>query len=250
MLAGSTVAVRDAAAQATTAPLVSTSTAGGREVASFRQIFTDTSDDFRRLVSKDSAVVLSIGAIAAGIGHAADRGTSSAMSSSGWLQDGLGPGETIGGARMQAAAAIATYAVGRATSNPRLARVGADLIRAQIVTQTVIATAKSIAQRTRPDGTRFSFPSGHSAVTFASATVLQRNFGWKVGIPAYAAAGYVAASRIQARRHFLSDVTFGAAVGIAAGRTVTIGRGSHRFAVSPAAVPGGAAVSFNWVGRQ
>ena len=98
--------------------------------------------------------------------------------------------------------------------------------------------------RQRPDGTGYSFPSGHSSVTFATATVLQRNFGWKVGIPAYGLAAYVAASRVQVERHFLSDVTFGAALGIVAGRSVTIGRGDARFAVSPAVVPGGAGISF------
>jgi membrane-associated phospholipid phosphatase len=80
--------------------------------------------------------------------------------------------------------------------------------------------------------------------------VLQRHLGWKAGIPAYAVASYVAASRIQGQRHYFSDVAFGAAVGMVAGRTVTIGRGDARFAVSPAAAPGGAAVNFTWVGRK
>ena len=61
-------------------------------------------------------------------------------------------------------------------------------------------------------------------MTFATATVLQRDLGWKVGVPAYGLATYVAASRIQDKRHFLSDVTFGAAIGIVAGRSVTIGQ--------------------------
>jgi membrane-associated phospholipid phosphatase len=87
-------------------------------------------------------------------------------------------------------------------------------------------------------------------VTFASATVLQRDLGWKVGIPAYGIATYVAASRIQENRHFLSDVAFGAAIGIIAGRTVTLGRGDGRFAVAPMAAPGGGGVSFTWVGQR
>jgi membrane-associated phospholipid phosphatase len=86
-------------------------------------------------------------------------------------------------------------------------------------------------------------------VTFASATVLQRNFGWKAGVPAYAFATYVAASRVQEKRHFLSDVAFGAAIGIAAGRTVTIGRGGREFALGPVAVPGGGGLQFTWVGQ-
>ena len=95
-----------------------------------------------------------------------------------------------------------------------------------------------------------SFPSGHAAVTFASATVLQRHFGWKVGIPAYAVASYVAASRVQMKRHYLSDVAFGAALGIVAGRTLTIGRGDARFAVEPMAAPGGGGIGFTWVGKR
>ena len=80
--------------------------------------------------------------------------------------------------------------------------------------------------------------------------MLQRHLGWKAGIPAYTVATYVAASRIQVQRHYLSDVAFGAAIGMIAGRTVTIGRGEARFAVAPAAAPGGAGVNFTWVGRR
>jgi membrane-associated phospholipid phosphatase len=128
--------------------------------------------------------------------------------------------------------------------------IGADLIRSQIVAQTMTATIKLSVGRGRPDGTQYSFPSGHSSATFATATVLQRHLGWKAGIPAYGLAAYVAASRVQDKRHFLSDVTFGAAIGVVAGRSVTIGRGQGRVAVSPAAAPGGAAVQFTWLGRD
>ena len=75
---------------------------------------------------------------------------------------------------------------------------------------------KQATRRSRPEGTGYSFPSGHTTVTFASATVLQRHFGWKVGLPAYAVASYVAASRVEMKRHYLSDVAFGAALGIVA----------------------------------
>ena len=47
---------------------------------------------------------------------------------------------------------------------------------------------KAAVRRTRPEGAGFSFPSGHATITFASATVLQQHFGWKVGVPAYAVA--------------------------------------------------------------
>ena len=151
---------------------------------------------------------------------------------------------------MQLIGAAATYAAGHLSGNKKAASVGADLLRAQLITQGLTAAVKMSVQRGRPDGTQYSFPSGHSAVTFASATVLSRHYGWKVGIPAYSLATYVAASRLQAKRHFLSDVAFGAAVGIAVGRTVTIGHGGARFALSPTTSPnGGAGMAFTLVGQ-
>jgi membrane-associated phospholipid phosphatase len=82
-------------------------------------------------------------------------------------------------------------------------------------------------------------------VSFASATVLQQHFGWKVGVPAYALASYVALSRVQMKRHYLSDVAFGAALGVAAGRTITIGR-SKQLQLQPMVTDGGGGVQFSW----
>jgi membrane-associated phospholipid phosphatase len=168
------------------------------------------------------------------------------MSTSNAIGTALQAGETLGGARTQLAAALATYTIGRVAGNSKVATIGADLISAQILTQSMTAAIKLSVGRTRPDGTQYSFPSGHSSVTFATATVLQRHLGWKVGIPAYGLATYVAASRVHDRRHFLSDVTFGAALGIIGGRSVTLGSGNARFSMSPAPAPGGAAVAFTW----
>jgi hypothetical protein len=62
-------------------------------------------------------------------------------------------------------------------------------------------------------------------------------------------ASYVAASRIHDRRHFLSDVTFGAAVGIVSGWSATVGHGRSQMSVAPMAAPGGGGVSFTWTDR-
>jgi membrane-associated phospholipid phosphatase len=228
----------------TTVPGVSS--AGG----SLGSIFGDTIQDFRRLPSQDALRWLGIGAVAASLGRSMDRPVSRGMSTSPLLDNLFDPGEAIGGARLQLGGALVTYAVGRATRSPRVTLVGADLLQAQIMSQVLTAGVKMAVRRTRPDGTGYSFPSGHASVTFASATVLQRDLGWKFGIPAYGVATYVAASRIQEQRHFLSDVAFGAAIGIMAGRTVTLGRGDGRFALAPVATPGGGGVSFTWVGRK
>ena len=217
---------------------------------SLTDVVEQTINDFRQLPTLGNLAILTAGGIGATFGHAMDRDVTSAMSQSSGLDGLLKPGEMLGGARTQFAAAMATYTIGRISGSGKVAAIGSDLIRAQIVTQTMTAAIKFGVGRTRPDGTQYSFPSGHSSVTFATATVLQRNLGWKAGIPAYGLAGYVAASRVQDKRHFLSDVTFGAALGIVAGRAVTVGRGDARFAVAPAAAPGGAAVSFTWLGAK
>jgi membrane-associated phospholipid phosphatase len=221
-----------------------------RPDAIFTDLFRQSAGDFRNLPSGDNLKLLGIGAFVAGLGAAIDQPTSRSFSQAQSLDAPFQPGQTIGGARVQLATALATYTIGHAIRNRTTARVGADLLRAQILSQAITAGVKLSVGRTRPDGTMYSFPSGHSSVTFASATVLQRNFGWKVGMPAYAVASYVAASRIQEKRHFLSDVAFGAAIGIVSGRTVTIGRGESRFALSPMAAPGGGGVSFSWVGNR
>lgn len=66
----------------------------------------------------------------------------------------------------------------------------------------------------RPDRTdHHSFPSGHSAVTFATAAYLQRRYGWKFGAPAYALATYVAWGRVFSKKHYWWDVMAGAAIG-------------------------------------
>lgn len=210
--------------------------------SSLTRMFQTTIDDFRRLPSQDTLTVLGIGGAIAAAGRPKDWDVTNGFSAT-RMRSTFEPGATIGGARAQFAGALATYAVGRVTRNRRVAGVGTDLIRAQLVAQGITAGIKLSARRHRPDGDEFSFPSGHSSVTFATATVLQRNFGWKAGVPAYALASYVAASRVQMKRHFFSDVAFGAAIGIVAGRTVTVGRGRARFAVAPTVSPTQAGVS-------
>ncbi|MFT3738018.1 MAG: hypothetical protein QM786_04620 [Breznakibacter sp.] len=49
---------------------------------------------------------------------------------------------------------------------------------------------KHIIDKERPNGEKYSFPSGHASVAFTGAAFLDRRFGWKVGVPAYLPAGY------------------------------------------------------------
>jgi len=227
-----------------------TAVAPAPSVPSFSQLFKSAVTDVRHLPSRGAVIWLGVGAAASMVAHRSDERVSNGFLSSPALDETFESGSTIGSIQVQLAASLGTYTIGRMTGSSTTARIGADLFRAQALSQVMTQAIKITARRTRPDGTSMSFPSGHTSATFASATVLQRHFGWKAGIPAYAVASFVAASRVEAQRHFLSDVAFGAVLGIVAGRSVTVGRGDARFSVAPAVTPGGAAVGFTWVGHK
>jgi membrane-associated phospholipid phosphatase len=158
-------------------------------------------------------------------------------------------GAVTGGGWVQVGGALGTYVAGRIAHHREVAVLGVDLVRAQLVNTLLTQGLKVAVNRSRPDGRPHSFPSGHSSASFATATVLARHFGWRAGVPAYAMATYIAGSRLQENHHYLSDVIFGAGVGIVSGRAVTVGRGSGTFAVSPAALPGGIGVNFTRIGN-
>jgi membrane-associated phospholipid phosphatase len=74
----------------------------------------------------------------------------------------------------------------------------------------------------RPDHSdRRSFPSGHSAQSFAAAATLENRYGWKAGLPAFAAAAFVAVARVEARKHHWYDCLAGAAIGTGSGLLLT-----------------------------
>jgi membrane-associated phospholipid phosphatase len=214
----------------------------------FKTLFTEIPNDFRRMFTRQNGAIAAIGFAGAAAGHAWDN----RVAGTAWGdEETFEPGQVAGSVLVQSGGALATYAVGRLTNSPRLARVGSAIFRAQIVSQGTVQAIKFTAGRTRPDGSNsHSFPSGHSASAFATATVIQKEYGWKAGIPAFAVAGFVASSRVQMRKHYLSDVIAGATVGILAGRSVTVGTGRARFSVDPMPVPGGMGVSFTRITRH
>ncbi len=80
-----------------------------------------------------------------------------------------------------------------------------------------------------------SFPSGHTSVVFAAATVLSAYYKdrrW-VGITAFSLAGLVAVSRNYDDKHWASDVVAGAALGYAIGRLVYNNHEKRKLAIQP-----------------
>jgi len=60
------------------------------------------------------------------------------------------------------------------------------------VTEGVTYGLKYAVDETRPNGGSQSFPSAHTAVSFSAAEFLRKRYGLEYGIPAYAAASFVA----------------------------------------------------------
>jgi membrane-associated phospholipid phosphatase len=82
----------------------------------------------------------------------------------------------------------------------------------------VATLGKAVIHEQRPDRSdNNSFPSGHTALAFASATTLYRRYGWEMGFPAYAVATFTGAARVAARKHHWYDVVVGGAVGTGSG---------------------------------
>jgi membrane-associated phospholipid phosphatase len=159
------------------------------------------------------------------------------------LEDFFAAGNTYGNFAVQLGGAFGVYVIGRMGGHSHLAILGSDLIRAQLLSQGYTQVIKYAAHRERPDGSdNRSFPSGHAAATFATANVIRRHYGWGWGTLGYGLAAYVASARMAHDRHYLSDVVFGAAVGIAGGRTVTVSHDRNRATITLVPAPGGAAV--------
>jgi membrane-associated phospholipid phosphatase len=73
---------------------------------------------------------------------------------------------------------------------------------------------KRIIDKERPNGGRYSFPSGHTSAAFTGAAFLHLRYGWKVAVPSYALAGFVGWSRVYANKHDYWDLLGGAAIGV------------------------------------
>jgi len=152
-------------------------------------------------------------------------------------------GDQLGQAGLHFGAPFALYVAARATGHSGAAAFAVMLLRAQIANGIVTRSLKLLprarpyqATASRGNG---SFPSGHTSSSFTTATVIQRRWGWKAGLPAYLLASYVGATRLH-QNHFLSDVAFGAGLGIAAG--LAINQPNRRAAISPIVGPGRAGV--------
>ena len=90
-----------------------------------------------------------------------------------------------------------------------------EFTKGLLLTEAVTFGLKLGVNKQRPDmSNENSFPSGHTSTVFHSAGFVHRRYGFKYSIPAYALAGFTAASRIDSKKHDILDVLAGAAIGL------------------------------------
>jgi len=210
----------------------------------------DIVKDFKAFPQRESTwVILGAGGAAALAVHPADNSVNSHLVSTGWADNLWKPGHIIGGPVMYGVP-VALYLGGRYLWAPakdqsqtnEVSHLGLDLLRAELEEEAIVQTLKFSVRRTRPNGTPYSFPSGHAAATFALAAVLELHLGYRFAWPTIVIATYVATSRLHDNVHYLSDVVFGAAIGTATGWTVVGRHGRSNYAFAPTPVPGGVAL--------
>jgi membrane-associated phospholipid phosphatase len=196
----------------------------------------------------DSLRPLLIGSAATGVAAIFDHEISDAIgdpeSDFGEIGNAAGGGLVVGGV------VAVLFVAGRLSDHQRFRAATYDVLTGTLVTQAYTSLIKVAVNRPRPYGSTSridsSFPSGHSSTSFAMATVLERHYGWKAGVPGYAVASIVAASRVRSDHHYISDVVAGSTLGI------IVGRAAVRMNGKPLPASGGArrtSVSISPVGR-
>ena len=175
-------------------------------------------DSAEPLYTRRTAVILGSGAVLAALATTFEDPDAMArfLDRSPWDQP-ADIGNVYGNGLLLSTGAAALWAGGAWAHDANVRDAGFDAMRSLGVTYVAIAALKLAVRRTRPDGGAYSFPSGHTAGAFAVAPVLARHFGRRVAVPAYVLAVMTGMGRLEDRRHYLSDVLAGAAIGSAAG---------------------------------
>ncbi len=192
-----------------------------------------------------SAGATTIGAGAALTGLAMlvedSRATAASLESSP-LEGPIDVGDTFGNGMVIGGGALALTGVGGAVGSEELFDLGLDLSSAYLASGAYAWSLKLAFDRRRPSGGPHSFPSGHTTAAFSAAAVIDRHAGWQVSTLAYGLAVGTALGRLEDRRHHLSDVAFGAALGMAVGGVHPASPVLRWLTGHVAAEPGGVAV--------
>jgi membrane-associated phospholipid phosphatase len=140
-------------------------------------------------------------------------------------------GDVVGGPAFQLGLSGAALGVGLISKNKNWKNFALDNLQAQIFTGGITFVVKELTHRARPETGKDnyawygpfqgsgneSFFSGHTALSFSTATMIYLHTGrkWWIALLSYSAASAVGISRMQQQKHWASDVVAGAFVGTA-----------------------------------
>ncbi|HRB13576.1 MAG TPA: phosphatase PAP2 family protein [Vicinamibacteria bacterium] len=209
-----------AAEQTATAPEKKATVAGEDGLRTLRRLPANLGRGILGVFHRDTLMPLVVGGVATGGAWVLDEDMR------GWINpepgDGWGQALETGGGPVWSSVFVASlFTAGRISKNTRFRAATYDALDAAVMNVVYFQSIKLVAQRTRPNGSNDqSFPSGHTSNAFALATVAERHYGWKMGVPAYLLAGVMGASRMKQDMHYFSDVMAGATLGYIVGRTV------------------------------
>ena len=132
------------------------------------------------------------------------------------------PARYVGNSFILGGVSATLFGLSRKSDNQKFRSLSYALIHGSIMDAALTLPLKEGFHRLRPNGEdHLSFPSGHAVDSFMYATVFTEHYGWKAAIPGYAIATYVAATRMEERKHHITDVAAGAAIGFLVGHTVS-----------------------------
>lgn len=199
-------------------------------------------------VTRGDLLVIGAGAALSFLAQKADLSVRREVRSAGWQGNGALEALEVVGDHWGGSAAVVTglglWGGGLWARNETVAAVGLRGIEAITVSGLVTKALKAGFGRARPrvdsldawnvefgrgwDNAHESFPSGHTTAAFAFAAAVTSEVArraperrWIVGASTFALGGVTAYARMHADAHWLSDVTMGAAIGMASGWAVT-----------------------------
>jgi membrane-associated phospholipid phosphatase len=187
-----------------------------------REFARDIASNFRALISTESIIPLVAGGAGIGLATIPEQRLERHFARGDIWGIWGDPGRYIGNPVVLAGIGSSLFVVSRRTEDRKFRSLSYSLVHGSIMSAVITQSSKAGFRRLRPNGDDYgAFPSGHAADSFMFATVFAEHYGWKAAVPAYAIAAYVAASRLEERKHHLTDVVAGSAIGYLVGRTVT-----------------------------
>ena len=158
----------------------------------------------------------------------------------------MDPGNIYGSGWVTGGGSLAVLATGTLSGSRGLKALGEDLCKSYLLSGALAGLIKLSVNRRRPLGGPYSFPSGHATSAFATVPVLAQHLGWWGGAPALGLATATALGRLEDSRHYVSDVIFGAALGLAVGEVVAHQRGERNLLEKIAITPDGVGVALQF----